>query len=445
MAVESPPNWNVEPSPDQAPDAGVIKDARARQRRHQAAAAILALALAGIVAAFLTHGGGGSRSNVGRGVAAPGRAPLSGKARSVSADAAYRTVLPSISEMGLLAPGVGWAANGISFDITRNSGRSWRDVPVPGLRGDIVANLTAAASPGPSDLVLASYAGSVYGSCAHPTGPANSHGIELPIGKMAVSSDAGRTWRSTTLPGCVLPASLSFLNPKVGFAVMLGGSNPLRPALYVTTDGARTWRPIGPMPFSGPIDFTSSDDGWGVAANFIEPEALDTSQTGALYRTTDGGRTWEPATICPAGSTQETTVACETPHFFGDREGVVPAVVVNHKTGRDSLVVYSTTDSGRTWSRHALPSDTQLRSYVARPEPVPFSAPSASDIFTIIAGRLYATTNGGRTWSTITPKPPLPGFASLDFASNTYGWVIATNAFDYTTDSGKSWNPLAKQ
>jgi photosystem II stability/assembly factor-like uncharacterized protein len=263
---------------------------------------------------------------------------------------------------------------------------------------------------------------------------------------MAVSTNAGRTWRSTTLPGCVLPSSLSFLNPNVGFAVMLGGpSNPLRPALYVTTDGARTWRRIGPMPFNGPIDFANSDDGWGVAANHVEPEALEASLTGALYRTTDGGRTWQPAPICPVGSTRGTTVACETPHFFGDREGVVPAVVVNHTTGRDFLVVDSTADGGRTWSRHPLPSDTQLRSYVAQAQPVPFSAPNASDMYTLIAGRLYATTDGGRNWSAFTPEPPLPGFASLDFASSTYGWVIAGNAFDYTTDSGKSWKPFAKQ
>jgi len=49
------------------------------------------------------------------------------------------------------------------------------------------------------------------------------------------------------------------------------------------------------------------------------------------------------------------------------------------------------------------------------------------------------------TWSTVTPEPPLSGFASLDFASSRYGWVIAGNAFDYSADGGKSWKPLAKQ
>ena len=63
----------------------------------------------------------------------------------------------------------------------------------------------------------------------------------------------------------------------------------------------------------------------------------------------------------------------------------------------------------------------------------------------LAAQRLYATADGGTTWSTITPEPPLPGFASLDFASRGYGWAIAGNAFDYTADGGKSWKPLTKQ
>lgn len=415
----------------------MIEDARTRQWRHRVAASVVALAVPGIVAIVLAVDGGGG-SKAGHGGATPGGAPVSGKGRKASSPAADQpAVLPSVGQMGLLAPGVGWAANGVSFNITRNSGRSWTDVHVPGLRGDIVVNLWAAASPSPREVVLGSYAGKVYGSCTHRTGPANP--IELPIGKMAVSTNAGRTWRGMTLPGCVLTSSLSFVNTKVGFAVMMSGpSNPLRPALYVTTDGARTWRRIGPMPFNGPIDFASSDDGWGIAAG------SNAGGRGALYHTIDGGRTWHSSSICRPTPIDGTTVACDVPHFFSDREGVVPAVLVNHTTGRSSLIVYSTVDAGQTWARHALPSDTQLHAYVAQAQPIPFSAPTASDFFTLIAGQLVATHDGGRHWFTFT-QPSLSGFGSLDFASSTYGWVIAANAFDYTTDGGKSWNPLAKQ
>ena len=93
------------------------------------------------------------------------------------AEAAYQDVLPSISQMGLLAPGVGWAANGLDFYVTRNGALGWRNVQVPGLGGDIVANLMASASPGTNDLVLAFYGGKVYGSCAHPTGQASGRSL----------------------------------------------------------------------------------------------------------------------------------------------------------------------------------------------------------------------------------------------------------------------------
>lgn len=61
MVVQSPPSPVIEPPAIGAPDAGVIEDARARQRRHRqagAAATLIAAAIAAIVLATAGSGGG---------------------------------------------------------------------------------------------------------------------------------------------------------------------------------------------------------------------------------------------------------------------------------------------------------------------------------------------------------------------------------------------------
>jgi hypothetical protein len=63
----------VEPPPVEALDAGVIEDARARQRRYRraGAGALVALALAGVVAYLVVEGGGGAANADGNAAAVP--------------------------------------------------------------------------------------------------------------------------------------------------------------------------------------------------------------------------------------------------------------------------------------------------------------------------------------------------------------------------------------
>ncbi len=61
MAVQSPPTPKVQPPAVATPDAGVIEDARARQRRHRmGGAALVALAVAALLGYSLAGGGGGA-------------------------------------------------------------------------------------------------------------------------------------------------------------------------------------------------------------------------------------------------------------------------------------------------------------------------------------------------------------------------------------------------
>ena len=63
--------------------------------------------------------------------------------------------------------------------------------------------------------------------------------------------------------------------------------------IYRTHDGGRTWQPATPVKYMGVWDFITARKGW-----IWSPEPHSTTSTapvkGILYRTNDGGISWEP-------------------------------------------------------------------------------------------------------------------------------------------------------
>jgi photosystem II stability/assembly factor-like uncharacterized protein len=426
MVVQSPQR-----SSGSGPDieAGVIQDARARQLRHRRVGAGLAVALllAGLAAA--TWGGGGTTSGKRTRHRQPGVG--AGTHSAPVASRAVPGVPPYLSQFGLLAPGVGWGANGLGFYITRDGGERWRDVDVPGLGvgGDITANLRAGAVAKGHVLAVAFAGNGLDGTCLdrNPGEPASR---ERPLGGIAVSLDSGRRWRSAPFQ-CQLPYALSLLNGGAGFA-LVGG--PREAWLYASTDGFRSWHRVAATPALSSIDFTSTVSGWGVSST-------GPSQRGVLYRTTDGGETWGRASICQGAEHGAVTIRCENPIFFTPDQGLVLAVAVDRVSGRDRLLIYTTSTGGRSWSARTVPVGKQLRRYVSRHQPVPYSAPGPDALYVFVNGYLYTTADLGGRWSRLRQEA-LRGYGQLDFASSAYGWISVGNHFDYTSDGGRRWTAM---
>jgi hypothetical protein len=74
-----------EPPPVEALDAGVIEEARARQRLHRSVAAAAVIAAAGIAALVIGFAGGGGSSHGAKGSLRPGRPPSTGARTSFAA------------------------------------------------------------------------------------------------------------------------------------------------------------------------------------------------------------------------------------------------------------------------------------------------------------------------------------------------------------------------
>lgn len=105
-------------------------------------------------------------------------------------------------------------------------------------------------------------------------------------GGLFISADSGRTWSSA---GGGFPASgfrvwsLEFVDELTGY---VGGDLHGIPSLYRTTDGGATWDAVAITGLPGnPRDMAWLDPQTGLAA-------LYQSENGGIYRTTDGGLHW---------------------------------------------------------------------------------------------------------------------------------------------------------
>ncbi len=130
MLVESPPNATIGQSLARLPDAGVIEDARSRQRRHRRVGACLLVVVAlGAVIARLYSGGGAGTPRSGASIAKGGPLSVRGAALrlpsgrstttfTITAPAAraydVTVATPAASAIVLtmkISPGVGWTVN----------------------------------------------------------------------------------------------------------------------------------------------------------------------------------------------------------------------------------------------------------------------------------------------------------------------------------------------
>lgn len=237
-------------------------------------------------------------------------------------------------------------------DVSHDAGATWHPVAVNA--GNLAAaggTVWAAGCPTPS-------------SCRTYTGPAS-----------------GNVLTAGAPTGVPMAGLLAVQDARTAY---VASSDATRPTFAATTDGGRSWRtgrlpcglnpPLGFSPSSSP--FAVSPDGtlWALCAG--EPGAG--SQLKSLYRSTDGGRTWQhepdPETF---GYAMDLTALSSTTAW---RAG-----------GRAPL--YRTDDGGATW--HADLADVFNTAFAT---PAFVAALDASTAATSVFDTAYRTSDGGRTW-----------------------------------------------
>ncbi len=206
--------------------------------------------------------------------------------------------------------------------------------------------------------------------------------------------------------------SLNMMDSTTGWGIATGGQ------LLRTGDAGSTWREVTP-PGSQVFFFLDADTAWATSRTWCgwgEYCSNLTVKTATVYRTTDGGRSWQPGGPIPLGlSASQARIGYLPDLFFLDSQnGWLRARLYPGSSGQVFQELFKTANGGLTWEKVADPSEFPVICDAAGPvfidvlegwmEPncIPGIIPAPGlDDFTILK-----SIDGGRGWQA--EKLPLP-------------------------------------
>jgi hypothetical protein len=201
-------------------------------------------------------------------------------------------------------------------------------------------------------------------------------------------------------------------------------------ALWRSTDGGASWNP-----FQNGLGADGSEWDRKVVALLAPPGAPGTVLAASWYgvrKSTDGGMTWKKVA-------------------FGGRYYFLTSGISTLWAGGESMVftafVRRSTDGGESWQFKFGTGNDAVASAMA------FDPVDPNLGFLVVSGQLYQTTNNGDTWTPIPYSPPGPlgysalatrAFAPLRLYATGSGFPNPAGATFFKTDNaGASWTPVS--
>jgi photosystem II stability/assembly factor-like uncharacterized protein len=264
--------------------------------------------------------------------------------------------------------------------------------------------------------------------------------------QLARTNDGGVTWYNVTPPDVTefgYNAGLSILdNNNVWLHFPDMNNYPNSGFLYRTTDGGRTWTNSS-TPFSeGRTQFLDANNGWALANLGVGAG----SNAVAVYQTTDGGATWTQKYINDPNAAN----AGDTLPLGGLKSGLV---ALNMQTAWVYGVVYSsgtvylfrTDDGGANWNTVTLPLPDGAENADLGVDAGHMKFVSPNDGFLVVRfsgnvyqAAVYVTHDAGNTWA-LTPTF-IPNSGSADFLSANEAVIYNGDQFYVTKDAARTWS-----
>jgi len=262
------------------------------------------------------------------------------------------------------------------------------------------------------------------------------------------TTTGGSSWARTGLvasPAASAPSAFEFVDANHGWLLVdiESSSNFSVAELYRTQDGGATWERLE-APSGGIVRFVTPTLGF-----------ISGGPTGdKLFVTRDGGTSWQAVTVELPQAFSQALPVYGTPSFKDAKTGVLPVTLGG--TGATAVAFYLTSDGGATWTFSALrivPGTLEQGAAVA-------SDVVGTDSWVVVAPsgvRIFTTTDRGKTWRVVAPNGLPPGVAKIDFATVSRGWSLIsggecpadqkdsctfTHDARRTADGGQTWELL---
>lgn len=256
------------------------------------------------------------------------------------------------------------------------------------------------------------------------------------------TSDAGRLWRTSSLPA---PKGLLYFNDlQTGWFMAQSTSGAAMPVqIFRTSDGGANWSEVHASQSGSPPPTGSLPDS-GVKNGFVFSEATRGWISGGLntaastlyfYTSADSGLNWYPVIIPIPTEYLSPILTTFHPYFFPNSSGSLSSILpVRIFTGTYTTLLYRSTDNGLTW----LPTrEVNLTGEI--------DCPTVQYCFVYSGSTLAYTNDGGNTWAVIMPELNLSNtLRQIDFVTSSLGYALERdsggNARIYRTeDGGFTW------
>jgi len=252
-------------------------------------------------------------------------------------------------------------------------------------------------------------------------GRVNGFGTRFPL-PIYTSADSGATWTQTSAPSYIWTSVASSADGSKLVAVA-GINNSDRP-VYTSTDSGTTWTQTS-APSADWTCVASSADGSKLVAGV---------GGGPIYTSTDSGATWI-RTSAPSSNSWSSVASSAD----GTR---LVAAVANDVSGTYPIYggpIYTSTDSGSTWTKTVAPSNHWSSVASSADGTKLVATAGGSDDF----GSIYTSTDSGATWTQTAAQPNT--WTSVASSADGTRLVVGANSargdgLIYTsTNAGASW------
>lgn len=219
-------------------------------------------------------------------------------------------------------------------------------------------------------------------------------------GTIVKTTNGGNNWFGQTSGTTFSVESIHFVNSNIGYCIIRGTS------INKTTNSGNNWFTVHFSPkLSQSIYFIDSLRGW----------ATGTYSVGWVFRTTDGGTSWDSVVVGGLGIHV---------YFLNSLIGWVAS----------GSEIYKSTDGGVSWSfQYSTIGNGEIAEFS-------FVNQNTGLLVTLETYQIHKTTNGGSNWEVMDTLPDCFNAHSIYFSSLNTGWVSGDCGYMFkTTDGGVSW------